>query len=81
MLMARKLALSLLTLVVAFTVLIVIAYNFGLGSTVQNSLMVIDVLLAIVWLYFTWRGRWVWALSGIVITLLVGVVVIPFLSR
>lgn len=81
MLIARKIALSFLALLVGCIVLVVIAYSFGLGSAVQNSLMVIDVLLAVVWLYFTWHGRWVSALIGIVATLVFGVVVVPFLSR
>jgi hypothetical protein len=81
MLIARKLALSLLTLVVAFTVLLVIAYSFGLGYSVQNTLHILNLVAAAVWLFFTWRGRWVSALIGIVATLVVGVVVVPFLSR
>jgi hypothetical protein len=81
MLIARKIALSLLTLVIAFIVLMVIAYSFGLGSSVQNFLHILNFVVAAVWLFFTWRGRWVVALTGIVTTLIVGVVVVPFLSR
>jgi uncharacterized membrane protein YgaE (UPF0421/DUF939 family) len=79
--MLRKLALSLLALVVGVLIFIVIAYSFGLGSTVQNSLMIVNALLAALWLYFTWRGRWVLALSGIMATFVVGVFIIPLLAR
>jgi hypothetical protein len=78
---AQKIALSALTLGVAFVVLLVIAYSFGLGYTLQNTLITANVALSALWLYFTWRGWWVRALSGVVATLITGVVVIPFLAR
>jgi hypothetical protein len=81
MLLAQKIALSLLILGVAFAVLLVIAYSFALGNTVQNILIILDLALSGLWLYFTWRGWWVRALSGVISTLIVGVVVIPFLAR
>jgi hypothetical protein len=79
--LAQKIALSLLVLSAAFVVLLVISYSFGLGYAVQNALIIVDLAVSGLWLYFTWRGWWVRALSGVVGTLLVGVGVIPFLAR
>jgi hypothetical protein len=79
--LAQKIALSLLVLGAAFVVLLVISYSFGLGYAVQNALIIVDLAVSSLWLYFTWRGWWVRALSGVVGTLLVGVGVIPFLVR
>jgi hypothetical protein len=78
---AQKVALSVLTLGVAFVVLLVVAYSFGLGSTLQNTLITVNLALSALWLYFTWRGWWVRALSGVVATLVIGVGVIPLLAR
>jgi hypothetical protein len=80
MVMVRKIALSLLSLVVAFIVTLTIAYSFGLGSVIQNALTIANFVLLVVWLWFTWRGRWVWALTGIMLTFVLGVFVIPFVS-
>jgi hypothetical protein len=80
MLIARKIGLSLLSLMVASIVLLTIAYSFGLGYTVQNALQMINVGLLALWLWFTWRGRWVLALTGMAVTFVAGVFVVPFLS-
>jgi zinc transporter ZupT len=80
MLIARKVALSLITLAVAFFTLMIIAYSFGLGSTVQNIVAGVDMLLALGSLYFTWRGRWMLALGGTSIILIVGIAILYFLS-
>jgi hypothetical protein len=79
--LARKIALSLLSLIVAFIVMLTTAYSFGLGQSLQNLLMIVDGILLLVWLWLSWRGEWVWALSGILVTFIIGVGVIPFLSR
>jgi hypothetical protein len=80
MIIMRKIALSLLGLIVAFIVTLTIAYSFGLGNVIQNALMIANVVVLVLWLWFTWRGRWVWALAGIMLTFVLGVFVIPFVS-
>jgi hypothetical protein len=79
--LAQKLALSFLVLAVAFVVVLVIAYSFALGYVVQNTLIIADITMSALWLYFAWRGWGVRALWGVVATLIIGVVVIPFFAR
>ena len=80
MLIARKIALSLLVVGVAFFVFLIIAYSFGLGSSLQNVLVGVDVFLVVASIYFTWRGRWMLALGGSGIIFIVGVAILYFLS-
>jgi hypothetical protein len=80
MLIAQKLALSLLVVGVAFFVFMIIAYSFGLESSLQNVLVGVDVLLGVGSLYFTWRGRWMLALGSSGIIFIVGVAILYFLS-
>jgi hypothetical protein len=80
MLIAQKIALSLLLVGVAFFVFMIIAYSFGLGSTLQNVLVGVDVVLGVGSLYFTWRGRWMLALGGSGILFIVGAAILYFLS-
>jgi hypothetical protein len=80
MIIMRKIALSLLGLGVAFIVTLTLAYSFALGYAVQNALTVANFILLVVWLWFTWWGKWVWALAGIILTFVLGVFIIPFVS-
>ncbi len=77
----RKIALSIFALLGAGAVLLTAAFSFGLGQNIQNLVMILDAIVLLVWLWLIWRGQWLTALIGIIITFAVGVVVLPFLSR
>ncbi len=79
--MLARIGLSLLALIVAFVVLLTTAYSFGIGQRLQNAVMIVDGGLLLVWLVLIWRGKWVWALSGLLLTFVMGVFVVPLLSR
>lgn len=79
--LARKIGLTLLGLFVAFVIILTTAYSFGLGQIMQNVVIAVDLLLLFVWLWLTWRGKWLWAFGGILVTFVIGVFVIPYLSR
>lgn len=79
--LVQKIAMTVLGLIVTLMGLLAAAFSFGLGQTVQNAVMIAECASLLVWLYFIWRGRWAVALVGIAVTLVVGVFIIPFVSR
>ena len=79
--LAQKVGLSLLIALVAVIVALVTAFSFGLGQRAQNLVMIVDVVVSVLWLWFVWRGKWRTALLGVGITFVVGVFVVPLLSK
>jgi hypothetical protein len=77
----QKIALTIFALLSAVIVVVTTAFSFGLGQRLQNVLMMAVAALSLLWLYFTWRAKTTVALIGIVATLVLGVFVIPLLSR
>jgi uncharacterized membrane protein YjjP (DUF1212 family) len=77
----QKLALSFFALLVGLMVVVTTAYSFGLGQVLQNIIMLAACAVSLLWLYFTWRGRVTVALIGTIVTLVVGVFIVPLFSR
>lgn len=79
--LARKIGLSAFALLIAIVGLVVTAFSFGLGRTIQNFVMVLAVIVSLMWLWLIWRGKWFVALMVVAVTFMIGVVILPLLSR